>query len=55
MEQRFRTVKLIRLTASWTPNANTVYHVNYWVQKSTDPYNAASADKTIYRPGYMAY
>ena len=36
----------IRLTASWTPNANTVYHVNYWVQKPTDPYNAASADKT---------
>ena len=36
----------IRLTASWTPNANTVYHVNYWIQKSTDPYNAAAADKT---------
>ncbi len=36
----------IHLTASWTPNANTVYHVNYWIQKSTDPYNAAAADKT---------
>ena len=38
--------KSIRLTATWTPNANTSYQVNYWIQKATDPYNAADADKT---------
>lgn len=38
--------KSIRLTATWTPNANTSYQVNYWIQKATDPYNAANADKT---------
>ena len=38
--------KSIRLTATWTPSANTSYQVNYWIQKATDPYNAANADKT---------
>ncbi|WP_455044376.1 InlB B-repeat-containing protein [Lancefieldella rimae] len=38
--------KSVRLTATWTPNANTSYQVNYWIQKATDPYNAANADKT---------
>ncbi|WP_423978137.1 InlB B-repeat-containing protein, partial [Lancefieldella rimae] len=38
--------KSIRLTATWTPNANTSYQVNYWIQKATDPHNAANADKT---------
>lgn len=38
--------KSIRLTATWTPNVNTSYQVNYWIQKATDPYNAANADKT---------